>query len=74
MTSNSCVVSCPDGTYGNATSNLCLICDYYTYLNTCIPTCPQNTTPVLIPKSICQYCGNNCSIINYVIMSVLAKL
>ena len=67
MTSNSCVLSCPDGTYGDRTTNLCILCPFYTYNDDCILMCPSKTKATLNPKPICSYCGDNCTQPSYTI-------
>jgi len=41
--SNSCVLICPNGYYGNSSDYTCNDCIYYTLNGSCILTCPTNT-------------------------------
>lgn len=40
---NSCVLICPNGYYGNSSDYTCHTCIYYTIEGSCVFTCPSNT-------------------------------
>jgi hypothetical protein len=68
-TSNSCVLICPNGEYGNSTDYACHDCIYYTLQGSCVLSCPSGYFPQLAnnSKTICQNCsdpsatGNPCN-------------
>jgi hypothetical protein len=68
QTSNSCLIVCPNGEYGNITDHQCHDCIYYTLSGSCVLTCPSGYFPQLNgTKTICQSCtdpsavGNPCN-------------
>ena len=58
MNANSCMMACPDGTYGDPTNYSCIPCPYFTYLGQCLLICPNETNvDASTGKIICKNCS-----------------
>jgi proprotein convertase subtilisin/kexin type 5 len=74
-TTNTCATICPNGGSGNQTDFICYSCQYYTYNDKCLQSCPTGYIGVISNISTCVECSSTDDTCNKVLgFTVATKL